>query len=86
MFEKACRALHAMSHPVRLQALLLVSRQEWIVGDLATAIRLSQSALSHHLTRLRAAKLVRTRRENQKIYYRCDDETALGILATLHLR
>lgn len=75
-----------MSHPARLQTLLLVSHRDWNVGELAKATGLSQSALSQHLGRLRAAKLVRVRKDSQRVYYRCDDATVLQILAVLGLR
>ena len=46
------------------------------VGELQRAVGLSQSALSQHLARLRAAGMVATRRSGQCILYRlADDET-----------
>ena len=46
------------------------------VGELQGAVGLSQSALSQHLARLRAAGMVATRRQSQTIHYRlADDET-----------
>lgn len=46
------------------------------VGELQAVVGLSQSALSQHLARLRAAGMVATRRESQTIHYRlADDET-----------
>jgi len=86
LIEMAAALLDAMSHPARLRTLLLITEQEWLVGDLAKENGLSQSALSQHLKRLREAKLVRTRRDSQSIYYRCNDPKVLEILAVLGLR
>ena len=44
---------------------------------------LSQSALSQHLSKLRAQKLVKTRRDAQTIYYRLVDPAAIRIIETL---
>lgn len=43
---------------------------ELSVGALAKAAQISQSALSQHLTRLRAEDVVATRRKGQTIFYR----------------
>jgi DNA-binding transcriptional ArsR family regulator len=72
-----------MSSPVRLGILERVSVQEWDVNALATDLNMSQSALSQHLFRLRAAKLVKTRRSAQQILYSSDSVAVLSMLATL---
>lgn len=53
------------------------------VGVLATQVGLSQSALSQHLSKLRAQKLVKTRRDAQTIYYSSTSESVIKILSTL---
>lgn len=53
------------------------------VGQLATQIGLSQSALSQHLARLREDGLVAFRREAQTIFYRVADPNAGRLLALL---
>jgi DNA-binding transcriptional ArsR family regulator len=79
----AVKLLRAMSSPVRLGILERVSVQEWDVNALATDLNMSQSALSQHLFRLRAAKLVKTRRSAQQILYSSDSVAVLSMLATL---
>jgi ArsR family transcriptional regulator, arsenate/arsenite/antimonite-responsive transcriptional repressor len=63
------RGFHALSDPIRLQAIDLLRRQELCVCDLTSAINISQSKLSFHLKVLREAQLVRTRQEGRWIYY-----------------
>jgi len=53
------------------------------VTTLATDLDMSQSALSQHLTRLRTAKLVKSRRSAQQILYSSDSVAVLSVLATL---
>ena len=45
-----------------------------ILCDIAALINGSQSAISHQLRLLRAAKLVRFRREGKMVYYSLDDD------------
>src|SRR5262245_61731382 len=69
---QASSLLDAMASDKRLEILCLVVRGEITVTDLALAVALSQPAVSQHLAKLRAARLVQTRRDAQKIFYRCD--------------
>jgi DNA-binding transcriptional ArsR family regulator len=79
----AAKLLSLMSNPVRLGILERISQQEWDVNALANALNLSQSALSQHLFRLRAARLVKTRRSAQQILYSSDSIAVLSMLAAL---
>ena len=54
------------------------------VGALQKEIGLSQSALSQHLARLRAAGMVATRRESQTIHYRLADDETRSLMAALY--
>ena len=44
------------------------------VCDLSALLKVSQSAISHQLKTLKAARLVKYRREGKVIYYSLDDE------------
>jgi len=67
--EKASGLLTAISNDKRLRILCELAKNEASVGSLAKKVDLSQSALSQHLAKLRALKLVATRRDAQTIYY-----------------
>lgn len=54
------------------------------VGALQREIGLSQSALSQHLARLRAAGMVATRRESQTIHYRLADDETRELMSALY--
>ncbi|HWT56229.1 MAG TPA: metalloregulator ArsR/SmtB family transcription factor [Rhizobium sp.] len=79
----AAALLSAMANPKRLLILCSLVKGEVPVGVLATQVGLSQSALSQHLSKLRAQKLVKTRRDAQTIYYSSTSEPVMKILATL---
>jgi DNA-binding transcriptional ArsR family regulator len=79
----AAGLLSAMANPKRLMILCSLVEGEVPVGVLATQVGLSQSALSQHLSKLRAQRLVKTRRDAQTIYYSSTSESVKKVLATL---
>lgn len=65
----------------RIRILDVVSRRELCVGDIATLLGLSESAVSHQLRLLRTARLVRQRRAGQQVFYALDDHHVIGLFA-----
>jgi len=63
----------ALSDTTRAQIIYLLTNQEFSVNDLSEQVPVTASAVSHHLSKLRAIRLVRTRREGNQIYYSIDD-------------
>jgi ArsR family transcriptional regulator len=77
--------LRAIANERRL--LILCKLVEWgeaNVNSLADAVGLSQSALSQHLTKMRAEGLVTYRRESQTLWYRIADPRIEELFATMH--
>ena len=58
----------------RVRILNAISRTELCVGDIASLLGLSDSAVSHQLRLLRGMRLVRPRRAGQMIFYALDDQ------------
>ena len=69
-----------MANEKRLMMLCKLLDGEIAVNDLAELVDMSQSALSQQLGKLRALKLVDTRREAQQIYYRLASEEVERLL------
>lgn len=63
----------ALSDPTRVRIVSLLADAELCVCDLAAALHMSQSAVSHQLRTLRDLQLVRWRREGRQIFYALDD-------------
>ena len=80
----AAELLSAMGNPKRLLILCHLLDQELSVGELSERVGLAQSPLSQHLAKLRALRLVTTRRDGQMIRYRLASEEVGRVLATLH--
>lgn len=78
---KNIKVLRAIANKKRFEiACLLHQKGELKVGDINKKIGLSQSATSQHLTVLRNANVVKTRRESQMIIYSLDNSLAVKIL------
>lgn len=71
----------------RIRIMYLLRNGETSVGDLAEALEMTQSAVSHQLRTLRQARLVKNRRDGKTIYYALDDEHVQRLieLATEHI-
>jgi ArsR family transcriptional regulator, virulence genes transcriptional regulator len=85
--KQACDAaqlLKLLGNEKRLLILcFLAARGEMTVGELVGVVKLSQSALSQHLARLRADGLVAFRRNSQTLHYRVTDKRAMQVLQAL---
>jgi DNA-binding transcriptional ArsR family regulator len=63
-----------LADPTRVLAIrALIAGGEMCVRDIAAAVAVSQSSISHHLRILRHFQLVRARRSGREIYYSPDD-------------
>lgn len=78
--ERTASVFSTLANSIRLAIFCRIIEREWSVNELADDIGLSQSALSQHLRKLRDAKVVKTRRDRQTVYYRCDDTRVLDLL------
>jgi DNA-binding transcriptional ArsR family regulator len=82
--EEAAELLAAMANPKRLLILCHLLDEELSVNELSERVQLAQSPLSQHLSKLRALRLVATRRDGQMIRYRLASEAVASILTTLY--
>lgn len=65
----------------RIKILYLLFESEMCVCDVADALNMTVSAISHQLRILKNAKLVRFRREGKSVIYALDDDHVRRILA-----
>ena len=64
----------------RLRIMVKLSDDEMSVSDIADALKMEQSTISHQLRVLRQNKLVRVRRDGKQIYYALDDDHVKKII------
>ncbi|HCM88872.1 MULTISPECIES: metalloregulator ArsR/SmtB family transcription factor [Vagococcus] len=65
---------HLLRNEIRFKILCLLLNKEYNVSELEIAIQESQSAISHQLSLLKNAKLVKSKRVGRKQYYRIYDD------------
>ena len=66
--------------PTRVHILCLLVEQELCVGDIAEAVQISQSAISHQLRLLKQMHLIKFRRDGKNILYSLADDHVRTIL------
>ena len=82
--NEAAGMLKSLSNEKRLMILCkLLENGEMSVLPLADQVGLGQSALSQHLARMRAEKIVDFRRDGQTLYYRVADPRVAKVLNSL---
>ena len=77
--QRIAETFKALSDPTRVRIVSLLSEVELCVCDLAAALGMSQSAVSHQLRTLRALRLVRWRRDGRQVLYALDDEHVVSL-------
>lgn len=82
--EEVAAILMAMANPKRLVVMCTLLGGEKSVGALAEIVNLSPAALSQHLGKLRALRLVATRRDGQTIHYSLASAEVRAVLETLY--
>ena len=65
----------------RIRILFVLFEAEVCVCDLAEALRMTQSAVSHQLGILKRSKLVKSRREGKSVFYSLADEHVRTIIS-----
>jgi len=78
--EQIAELFKAFGDSTRVQILSLLEQQERCVGDIADAVELSQSAISHQLRILKQMHLIKFRREGKNILYSLADDHVRTIL------
>lgn len=84
LFEKQAELFKALSHPVRLCIVKNLAEQgESTVTNMQHCFDLPQSTVSQHITVLKAAGVIKGRRQGLEIFYSVKDEKAKFIAKLL---
>lgn len=87
VLQEVVATFKALSDGTRAQLVYLLTRREYSVNELSEFVPVSASAVSHHLAKLRAIRLVRTRRDGNQVFYSIDDSHVAALFkeALFHL-
>ena len=80
ILEYIAELFKGFADPTRVHILSLLVERELCVTDIAEAVELSQSAISHQLRILKQMHLIKFRREGKNILYSLADEHVKTIL------
>ena len=78
--EHIAELFKGFADPTRVHILSLLQENELCVTDIAAAVELSQSAISHQLSLLKQMHLIKFRREGKNILYSLADDHVKTIL------
>ena len=73
--------MQAMSHPLRIKILCLLSSGEMMVQEITDAVGSTQSNISQHLGILKACGMIKSRKQATKVFYRIGDERILKMIS-----
>jgi DNA-binding transcriptional ArsR family regulator len=68
LYERQATLCKALAHPSRIQLLDLVGKGERACADLQKQLGLSKANLSQHVSQLRHAGMIVTRRQGKQLY------------------
>jgi DNA-binding transcriptional ArsR family regulator len=80
LLQDAAATFGLLSATVRLHLVWLLAEGERDVGTLAEEVGQSVATVSHHLSKLKLAGLVRARREGKRQVYFVDDQHVVDIV------
>jgi ArsR family transcriptional regulator len=69
-----------MGDPTRIKMMCVMAQGEMCVQDIASALDMTKSAISHQLSGLKENKIVKSRREGKNVFYSIDDDHVHTVL------
>lgn len=82
--EMVSGLLKTLAHPQRLHIMCLLSEGPKTVGELEQLSGAAQSAVSQFLSRMKAEKLVSSKRHSNHVYYEVADQRVYKLLQSMH--
>ena len=80
LIGSAAAFFKVLGDETRMKILCTIADNEVCVNDIAEAVNMTKSAVSHQLKLLKDDDLVKSRREGKNIFYSLDDQQVMDIL------
>ncbi|MBS1130476.1 MAG: transcriptional regulator, ArsR family [Proteobacteria bacterium] len=81
--EQTAYRFKAVAHPLRLAIVCLLADGERSVGDICEAVGTTQPNITQHLIVLHNQKLLKSRKEINRVYYAINDRRLTEIIGML---
>lgn len=82
-YELSAQIFKALSHPIRLQMVDILSNDECCVSDVMNALKISQSTTSQHLLILKNSGIIYPQKHGTKTCYKVTNELSREIITIL---
>ena len=79
--EELAELFKVFGDPTRIRLMSVLLGEEMCVCDIAEALGMNQSAVSHQLRVLKNAKLIKNRKDGKQVFYSLADDHVSTILA-----
>src|SRR5215207_3296479 len=79
--DQAVEVFGMLADPTRVLLILALADGELSVNHLADIVDKSPAAVSQHLAKLRLARIVATRQDGQRVFYRLENEHASQLVS-----
>ncbi|HET8670422.1 MAG TPA: metalloregulator ArsR/SmtB family transcription factor [Candidatus Saccharimonadales bacterium] len=83
LFQLQEEALKILANQKRLEIVQLLQNKELTVTEMVDMLGMPQANISQHLSLLRQVRIVTTRRDGLRVYYRLSDERIIAVVREL---
>ena len=80
LVKRQSQLFKALSNPLRVKILCLLTLREMCVCEIMAAFNLTQPTASHHIEILERAELVESRREGKWVFFKLTNMKALDLI------
>ena len=80
LMARAASFFKVVGDETRMKILCSLSRDELCVNDIAAAVDMTKSAVSHQLRLLKDEGLIKSRRDGKNMFYSLDDQHVVDLL------
>jgi len=81
--ESVAELLKSISHPIRLKIICLIHDKEMTVKELRDEVETSTPNITQHLTKLRYAGIISSRKEESFVINQISDDRILKLLTSM---
>jgi ArsR family transcriptional regulator len=81
--NEAVKGLKALAHPARLTILCFLQDREATVNEIVDLTKMSQSAVSQHLAKMKAFGVLKDRRDGNRVFYSLTDDSFANLVNAL---
>ncbi|MCL2859030.1 MAG: metalloregulator ArsR/SmtB family transcription factor [Oscillospiraceae bacterium] len=82
-YEKKAEVLKALAHPIRLCIAKGLIENKCNVNNMQECLGAGQSNISQHLSKLKAARIVKSKKIGAEVYYYIDDDEIINLIKTI---